>query len=329
MSNSHATGDRPHRVLLIEDSEFDRIWLRSYIAEEGLEVIEARDGLSGLDLCRADPPDLILLDLALPFCDGFEILRRLKEDRRTGSIPVIVVSAVSETSAKTRGLDLGAVDYITKPFDQMELRARVRVALRTKRMQDVLEQRAHVDGLTGLANRLCMEERLTTEWGLCQRHGGSLALWIADLDHFKLVNDTHGHTAGDEVLRRTAAILRSSVRSTDMTARYGGEEFVVIAPHCDLAGAFKTAERFRDHLAASPTLTPSGQAINVTISIGIASFPEDPVRSPIELIDRADKALYQAKAMGRNMVLSRINASSPGTLSSTGRGVIPETSTVR
>jgi two-component system, cell cycle response regulator len=301
METMYGPADRPPRILLVDDSELQRHWLRKRLGSDRTEILEASDGLAGLEICLSNPPDLILLDLNLPFCDGFEVLRRLKDDRRTFSIPVIVVSGAAGTADKTRGLDLGAVDYVTKPFDVIELKARIRVALRTKRMQDMLEERAHVDGLTGLSNRLALEDRLATEWGIHQRHGGALAVWVADLDHFKAVNDTYGHPAGDEVLRRASEILRSSVRTTDMAARFGGEEFVIVAPHCGLPGAFKTAERFRERLAATPVIV-EGTEIRVTTSVGVASWPENPSGSAADLLATADRALYLAKASGRNTV---------------------------
>ena len=141
METPYRAGERPTRILLIDDSKLQRHWLRKRLGSDRNEIVEAPDGLAGLELCYANPPDLILLDLNLPFCDGFEILRRLKDDRRTFSIPVIVVSGATATADKIRGLDLGAVDYVTKPFDVVELKARIRVAVRTKRMQDMLLDR--------------------------------------------------------------------------------------------------------------------------------------------------------------------------------------------
>lgn len=302
MTTTDLPGDRPRRILLIEDSELDRKWLRARLTSDAVHVLEAPDGLNGLAACRADPPDLVLLDLGLPLLEGFEILRQLKDDSRTSGVPVIVVSATTGTAEIVRGLDGGAVDYVTKPYDLVELQARIRVALRTKRLQELLEQRAHVDGLTGLANRSALEDRLATDWGMRQRHGGSLAVWVVDLDHFKRFNDRYGHAAGDEVLRSAAAILRSSIRATDMAARYGGEEFVVVAPHCPLAGALKTAERFRDRLASSSVVLERGTALAMTVSVGVASVPEEPVDTPAQLLARADQALYRAKAEGRNRV---------------------------
>jgi diguanylate cyclase (GGDEF)-like protein len=301
METTSGSKDRLPQILLVEDSGFQRRLLRKQLESESVAIIEAADGLAGLELCHSNPPDLILLDLNLPYCDGFEVLNRLKDNCRTSSIPVIVVSEVNATADKIRGLDLGAVDYVTKPFDPIELRARIRVALRIKRLQDLLEERAYIDGLTGLPNRFALEDRLATEWARLHRHGGALAVWVADLDHFKAINDTYGHPSGDEVLRGTAQILGSSVRTTDMAARLGGEEFVVIAPHCDVQGAFKTAERFREQLAAMP-LTIGSDLIPVTTSIGVASWPEDPVVSAADLLARADRALYQVKAAGRNAV---------------------------
>ena len=282
----------------------DRLWLRHRLNLDSVELIEASDGISGLDACRIHVPDLVLLDLTLPFCDGFEILRILKEDRRTQVIPVIVISSFSDISTKERALDLGASDFVSKPYDIVELRARIRVALRNKRHQDMLERRAHIDGLTGLANRLALQDRLATEWGLYERYDNPLSIFMVDLDHFKRVNDRHGHVLGDEVLKRAAQMLRSSIRTTDLASRFGGEEFVVVAPHCDLNGAEKTAERYRERLATTPMVI-GDISLQVSASIGVASVPEDRVKNYGELLDLADRMLYEAKSLGRNQVRSR------------------------
>jgi diguanylate cyclase (GGDEF)-like protein len=292
----------PRRVLVIEDSELDREVLRRQVRFENLELIEARDGFEGLERCLACAPDLILLDLVLPGCDGFDVLRCLKNEPRTRPVPVIILSGLTQTNDKVKSLDMGAIDFVAKPFDPSELLARMRVALRTKYLQDLLEQRARLDGLTGLANRLALEERMACAWAECQRHGGPLAAWIADLDHFKRINDGYGHAAGDEVLRRAAAILRSAVRAIDFAARYGGEEFVVIAPQCDLPGALVMAERFRTRLKSEP-IGFATHTIPVTASVGVASFSTRPDQvAPMDLLAHADQALYQAKESGRNVV---------------------------
>lgn len=302
LTTNDIPGGRPRRILLIEGSELDRQWLRVRLSSDSVHVFEAADGAKGLEFCRDDPPDLVLLDLGLPHGEGFNVLRRLKDDPRTDHVPVVVVSTPARGADVVRGLDGGAVDFVNRPYDLVELRARIRAALRTRWLQEMLEERAHVDGLTGLANRHALEERLATEWGMVQRHGGSLAVWIADLDNFKRVNDRHGRAAGDEVLRRVTTALRSTVRSTDLVARYGGEEFVVVAPHCRLTGAIKTAERFRDRLSASTVVFDRGPGSTVTVSVGVAAFPENPVDSPAELLARADRALCRAKIEGRNRV---------------------------
>jgi diguanylate cyclase (GGDEF)-like protein len=288
-------------VLLVENSESDRQLVRNWLGGAGLDVYEAVDLITGLAACPKYQPDLILLQLRLRSLDGLEMLRRLKEDPQTRSIPVLLLAAAATTAEKVKGFDLGAVDFVSKPFDPIELLARVRAALRTKHLLDLLEQRAHLDGLTELGNRRALEERLPPIRDACLRHGRPLAVLIADLDHFKRINDRHGHAAGDEVLRHAALVLRQSVRSGDFIARYGGEEFVVVAPDCQLAGALAIAERFRAGVAdlriAFHTVT-----IRLTASVGVAATP-DPVRTePFDLLARADQALYRAKESGRDAV---------------------------
>ena len=319
MLRDASISETPRRVLVIDDSDACRHLVRVQLRTEALEIAEAPDGPAGLEVARRERPDLILLDVALPGCDGFELIRHFKDDPLTRSIPVIFLSAAS-TRDMARGLDLGAVDFVPKPFDPIELRARVRAALRTKALQDMLEQRAHLDGLTGLGNRHALEERLDIEWSTCGRRGHPLAVLIADLDHFKRINDLHGHSAGDEILRRAAWTLRGSVRAGDFVARYGGEEFVVVAPDCDLIGAVTMAERFRAAFAEA-TVEFSGRPIPATASAGVAAAhvaaapapapprADEPARPPaprhdgaFALLGQADRALYRAKAAGRNAV---------------------------
>jgi diguanylate cyclase (GGDEF)-like protein len=196
---------------------------------------------------------------------------------------------------------MGAVDFISKPFDPVELLARVHSALRTKAYLDLLEQRAHIDGLTELSNRFALQHRLPHEWESCQRRGNPLAILIIDLDHFKRINDHYGHAAGDEVLRKMAATLRRSFREADFIARYGGEEFVVLAPDCDLAGAVALAEDFRAAVAALHVEFRTS-SIKVTSSIGVAMAFDPSQTKPVEALEQADQALYRAKGAGRNAV---------------------------
>jgi diguanylate cyclase (GGDEF)-like protein len=289
------------RVLLIESCPTDRQLLRNWLAAERIEAHEAMDIISGLSACSKVHPNLVLLQLRLPTWDGFEVIRRLKGDPRTLSIPVIFLAATATTSEKAKGIDMGAVDFVSKPFDPVELMARLQSALRTKAYLDLLEQRAHIDGLTELANRFALKDQLPRTWDACAEAGQPMAVLIADLDNFKKINDLHGHAAGDEVLRQAAAALRATARESDFIARYGGEEFVIVAPDCDLAGAIMLAERFRASIA-DLRIGFRTSTIRVTSSVGIAMAFTPSVKTAVEALERADQALYRAKAGGRDAV---------------------------
>jgi diguanylate cyclase (GGDEF)-like protein len=289
------------RVLLIESSPADRQLLRTWLASERIESYEAVDIITALAACQKYQPNLILLQLRLHTWDGFEVIKRLKDDPRARSVPVIFLAASAQTAEKARGIDLGAVDFVSKPFDPVELLARVNSAMRTKALLDLLEQRAHLDGLTELGNRFALRDVLPSRMADCRATGRPMAVLIADLDHFKRVNDTYGHAAGDEVLRRMAMVLRASTRESDFPARFGGEEFVVCCPGCDLPTALGIAERVRRQ-AAEQRVSFRNELIPMTTSVGVAhvkgTYPDD----PFELLERADQALYRAKASGRNAV---------------------------
>jgi diguanylate cyclase (GGDEF)-like protein len=289
------------RVLLIESTQTDRLLLRAWLTTERIEVHDAVDIITGLAACVRFQPNLILVQTHLPTWDGYEVIRRLKDDPRTVSIPVILLASCATTAEKAKGIDMGAVDFISKPFDPVELLARVHSALRTKAYLDLLEQRAHIDGLTELSNRHALQHRLPHEWESCRRRGRPLAILIIDLDHFKQINDHYGHAAGDEVLRQMAATLRSSFREVDFIARYGGEEFVVVAPDCDLPGAVAMAERFRAAVAELQVNFHTS-LIKTTTSIGITMAFDLPQPKPVEALEQADQALYCAKGSGRNVI---------------------------
>jgi two-component system cell cycle response regulator len=289
------------RVLLVEHSPADRWQLRNWLGSERIEVYDAMDIITGLGACPKFQPKLILLQLRLPTWDGFEMIRRLKNDQQTRSIPVIFIADSATTSEKAKGIDLGAVDFVSKPYDPVELMARVHSALRTKAYLDLLEQRAHIDGLTELGNRFALHDQLPLLWESCRRNNKPLAVFLADLDHFKRVNDQHGHAAGDEVLRQAAMILRNSVRENDFVARYGGEEFVVVAPDCDREGALAIADRFRCTMAERRIALRSA-SVQVTSSVGVAPVTDLTQGAPLDVINHADQALYRAKSAGRNTI---------------------------
>ena len=200
---------------------------------------------------------------------------------------------------KVRGLDLGAVDYITKPFDDFELKARVRAAIRTKQLQDLLIEHAHIDPLTGLPNRRALMDRLQMEWARMQRYGGELSFIMADIDYFKRVNDTYGHSIGDKVLQEVAKTIARQCRESDLPARYGGEEFAVVVPNEAVSGAVQLADRCRQEIE-KVNLPAKGDPIRPTVSFGVADAAGVP--SAELLVDRADQALYPAKTAGRNRV---------------------------
>ena len=287
------------KILIIDDSPDALAVAKTRLAHEGHEILCAGGGKEGLEIAGRVNPDLVLLDVDMPEMNGYDVCRRLKEDAATCSIPVIFLSGSGGIEDKVKGLDLGAVDFVTKPFDVFELRARVRAALRTKHLQDLLRKYALIDPLTELPNRRALDERLQQEWARLLRHGGRLSVIMADLDHFKRVNDEFGHPAGDEVLRQVARLLADGCRESDTPARYGGEEFVVVAPETAARDAADFAERLRTSICARP-LEVHGKSLEVTASFGVAD--NEGLKETEDLVQAADEALYRAKSAGRNCV---------------------------
>tara|TARA_E500000318_G_scaffold14854_2_gene14691 strand:+ start:86572 stop:87534 length:963 start_codon:yes stop_codon:yes gene_type:complete len=291
-------------VLLVDDSQFVHRLLEARLRSESIVLSSAEDGKAGLEIAQRDEPSLILLDLDMPVMDGFETLRELKEDPRTRDIPVIVLSGMNSSQDKVAAFDLGAIDFVTKPFELTELRARVRSSLRMSELLRMLAQKAHIDGLSGLYNRQYFDEKLSSEFNRTLRHGQSLSIAMIDIDHFKSVNDTYGHPAGDAVISGVANLIMRETRSIDIACRYGGEEFAIIMPETDPNQAQLMCERIRqgcEHLAWS-----RHPARNITISVGVAGTGNtDTVTiTPEGWVEMADKNLYHAKQSGRNRVVT-------------------------
>jgi diguanylate cyclase (GGDEF)-like protein len=268
------------------------------LAKEQVIVESAFDGESGLTKARETHPDLILLDVEMPGRDGFSVCTQLKGDSLTMDVPIIFLTGAATAEDKIRGLDLGATDYITKPFDPAELRARVRATLRTRFLMELLSKKAMIDGLTGLWNRTYLDARLSAELSAARRSGLPLTCVMADIDHFKQINDAHGHRFGDEVLRAVASTFAQACRAEDVVCRYGGEEFAILMPATNVTQGGELAERVRDKIAALSLPTSSGD-VRITCSFGVGNLRGE---VPPSVVDLADQALYRAKNAGRNRV---------------------------
>ena len=283
------------RVLIIDDSPQIHRLVEAWLKSDVLEIACAATGALGHTMAITWQPDLILLDVDMPDMSGFDLCRQLKSDEACCKIPIVFLTGAASPEDRVAGLNLGAVDYITKPFHPAEFQARVRAALRTKYLLDLLQQRAQIDGLR---NRSFLDERLLTEQAMIRRHHRPMACVMIDVDHFKAVNDLYGHATGDEVLRGVADVLLQTTRVEDVVARYGGEEFTVLTPGVDAEGAMILAERIRSAIE-SLSVNRGATILKVTCSLGVAGY--DP-GGPIALIPSADAALYAAKANGRNRV---------------------------
>jgi len=228
----------PTFTLLIVDDEKQNRALLTELLQDEYRIVLAKDGRQALDRAREHSPDLILLDVLMPEMDGYAVIRALKNGDQTRAIPVIFITALDSVGDEERGLELGAVDYISKPFNPAIVRVRIRNHLQSVQQRRLLEQLAMLDSLTGIPNRRRFSEVYEQEWRRCMRDDVPLSLIVVDVDHFKAFNDNYGHAAGDEVLRRIASSLQTSLRRPgDFVARYGGEEFVMLLPGIDSEGA--------------------------------------------------------------------------------------------
>jgi len=298
------------KVLIVDDSRLIAHVGKTILKACGHEVLVASDGQAGVETAKAEIPDLILLDVIMPVMDGYEVCQHLKEEDRTKEIPIIMLTSKAETADKVKGLQMGALDYVTKPFDETELVARVNIHLRLKELYETVQEKnrqlqemANRDGLTGLYNHRYFHEQLAQDFLRARRYHENLSCILLDIDFFKKFNDTHGHQTGDVVLRTLGRVIQESIRDSDLAARYGGEEFALILYHTNAQGGFEVADRLRRTVEENQ-IHEKGVALRVTISVGIATFPDEKIGDAKTLIECADKALYQAKENGRNRVES-------------------------
>jgi two-component system cell cycle response regulator len=299
------------KILIAEDDAISRRLLDTILRKWGYEVVVAHDGSQAWDeLQKEDSPRLAILDWMMPGMDGVEVCGKVRE--RTGSpyVYILLLSAKSQREDLVKGLESGADDYITKPFDANELKVRLRAGrrildLQTQLMsaQDAMRDQAARDPLTGIWNRNAIFDIFRRELARALRENTGIAIVMVDIDHFKDLNDTHGHMAGDAVLREFTSRIARSLRPYDGVGRYGGEEFLVVLPGCDLQAGMKHAERLRALMADERFDTSEGRH-TVTCSLGVASISSTDHKDMDSLIRSADAALYRAKRNGRNCVES-------------------------
>lgn len=307
------------KALLIEDTLTSATLVSHQLRKMGIEPILARDGERGIELFKAERPDLILLDIIMPGMDGFEVARRIRQLEQAGEwTPIIFLTARTSDADLEKGISVGGDDYLIKPVSETVLAAKVKAMQRiaqmrysllvlTRKLDDAnqeLTRLSSLDGLTGIPNRRQFDEILLREWRRSGRQAKPLSILLCDVDHFKQFNDGYGHQVGDECLKAVARTLQSALRRpADLVARYGGEEFAAILPDTDLPGALRVAEVMRsavEGLRITHRFTPNGV---VTVSIGVASMiPPRGEAESAALLKRADDALYGAKQAGRNRI---------------------------
>jgi two-component system, cell cycle response regulator len=298
------------RVLVAEDDPMLRRILKTWLESWGYQVTIAEDGAKAWKMLQAEPaPQLLILDWMMPSMDGLELCRMVREREKSPYQYILLVTAKDDKQDLVRGLEAGADDYLSKPFDRNELRARLRTGRRILTLQDEqaqtreeLQYQATHDSLTGIWNRRAILEMMSREFEIAARANNSIGVIMLDVDHFKRVNDTRGHLAGDAVLKEIARRIRQAVRSYDLAGRYGGEEFLVVLPDCDAGRIERCAERIRSAIAEEPILA-EGSFLTVTVSVGTTVLNPIPATES-DALAAADTALYRAKNAGRNRVVA-------------------------
>jgi two-component system cell cycle response regulator len=304
------------KLLLVEDSEAQGAHIRATLERQGYEVIWAQSGIEGLKLARSDRPDLIVLDVVMQDMDGLAVCRWLKMSAESRDIPIIMLTVRGELQERVEGLNIGADDYLPKPFADEELDARIFAALRVKLAERELKKRnaelqgmlhhvealAITDPLTGLFNRRRFDDVLKREFAITKRYTTPLTCLMVDVDHFKRINDLYGHDAGDRVLCGVASRLSQRLREVDTAARFGGEEFAILLPQTPKQGAMIVAERIAAVVRREHFEFVDGSA-SVTVSVGVAESRDVSGNAPESLVKAADSALYLAKSRGRDQVV--------------------------
>lgn len=287
-------------ILIIDDDEAIHREIDAILEHVVDRILHTRRPDEGILTAINRRPDVILLDINMPGMDGLKVCRHFKESEELRDTPVLFLTVDRSVRQIAKALDVGGADYIRKPCNDVELRARVRVALRTKQMFDILKEQARVDALTGLKNRVALDDALGGALAAHQRLGQPMSLLMLDLDNFKEVNDRHGHGVGDQVLQRVGAVIGARHRPYDVACRFGGDEFAVVYARSDLPDAERGARRMLSEIG-KVVVVAGEQRITTTASGGLVSITEMPDGAePADLLKAADAALYRAKCGGRD-----------------------------
>jgi diguanylate cyclase (GGDEF)-like protein len=285
------------RILVVDDIPLNAKLLAAWLTSEHYVVSTAADGFEALAKIDVEQPDIILLDAMMPGLDGFETCRRIKADVAMAHIPVVMVTALSEVDDLVRGFEAGADDFLIQPVNGLALVARVRSQLQRKRYNERIREEALVDPLTGAFNRRYFDAHASRLAARCRTARKPIAVVMVDVDHFKRINDTHGHAAGDRVLKEVVDRVTSALRPSDLVTRRGGDEFAVVMPEADLDAAIRVGERLCGRIGDAPI-----EGVAVTVSIGAAASTPDEEEELDATLERADASLYEAKRAGGNRV---------------------------
>jgi diguanylate cyclase (GGDEF)-like protein len=299
--NNGRTDDVPFTVLVVEDHPDQRELLAIVLQREGYKVVTAANGLEALEKLETENVQIVLSDIMMPKMDGFELIKRIRMNPALKNIYLILITARIQEGDRVRGLDLGADDYITKPFSFSELLARVRVGSRVVHYQKHLEYQTQVDSLTGLFNRRAFEKKIHEEFERSKRYHNPLSVLILDIDNFKTINDTYGHHGGDAALVKISETFREKTRQTDFPSRYGGEEFVLVLPETDQDSALQVASKIHEAIRSCAFGT-TARPYTLTVSIGVSSTSARFYTDWHEMVDDADQALYLAKNTGKDRI---------------------------
>ncbi len=289
------------RILIVDDDHFQRALLEMVVKKTGYEVVTAQDGAIAWKMMEEERFRMVITDWLMEGMDGIELIKRIRAADWPGYTYTLLITAREGRASIIDGLRSGADDYLAKPFDEDELLARIAIGERVLKLEDKLVEQAQRDALTGLFNRRALYDHVRREMHRSARNGLSLGLIMADIDHFKNINDTWGHISGDRVLVHLAGIMREATRVYDHIGRWGGEEFLILLPESDYEKTRIVAERIRSSVEVSPAVAINGQEVHLTVSLGFGAFvPGREVQEIEPMISAVDDALYQAKASGRN-----------------------------